>query len=129
MDFEVGDDIIPEEFFVLKHRKGGTTLVQAKAAENTEENCDYSIKRNEFPEEERASGCGKVPEVSSDDMAAIIARLDAAIENTRNTNEMLQVIVENTSDANALLGKFMKKAPKGRKSQVAKRQKNDAESM
>ena len=112
VNFEVGNDIIPEEYFALKHVKDSTPVIPSELAENKEEKHNLSDERNEFPEEEKAAENGKVPEIHSGDMTAIIARLDAIVENTRNANAMLEVLVENTSDENSLIEKFAKKVQK-----------------
>ena len=127
VNFKVGNDMIPEEYFALKHVKDSIPQFPTEAAGNTKEQYDFIEERNEFPEEERVPENKKVPEVHSDDVAAIIARLDAIVENTRNTNAMLEAFVENTSDKNAMLEKFVKKAQKISLN-LLKKQKKDAES-
>jgi len=127
VNFEVGDDMIPKQYFVLKHMKDSTPVIPSELAESTDEKHNFSDERNEFPEEEKASENGKVPETISVEMSRILARLDAIVENTRNTNAMLEAVVENTSDKNALLEKFVKKAQKISLN-LLKKQKKDAES-
>ena len=112
VNFKVGNDMIPEEYFALKHVKDSIPQIPIKVAGNTEEQYDFIEERNEFPEEDKAPGNRKVPEVHSDYVTAIIARLDAIVENTRNTNAMLEAVVENTSDENSLIEKFAKKVQK-----------------
>jgi len=106
INVEVGDDIIPSEYFALKHVKESVPQFPSEVVENNEKNYNYAYERNEFPEEE------KVSEALSTEMTRIIARLDAIVENTRNTNAMLEVLVENASDKTSLIEKFVKKVQK-----------------
>ncbi len=131
VNFKVGDDMIPEEYFALKHVKDSMLQIPTEIAGDTEELCSYSEDMNEFSEEENFSNVNKVPDVPSygDDTAAIIARLDAIVENTRNANEMLEAIVDNTSDKNDLLEKFVKKAQRSYMNlKLLKKQRKNAES-
>ncbi|MBO4698316.1 Mov34/MPN/PAD-1 family protein [bacterium] len=130
VNFEVGDDIIPSEYFTLKYIKESMPQIPSEIPENAEKNCSYIMERSEFPEEKIVSDNGKVSEVYSDDITALITRLDAIVENTRNTNSMLKVIVENTSDKNSLIEKFVKKAQRGYNMsyRLLKKHKKDVES-
>lgn len=112
VNVEVGDDIIPEQYFALKHVKESVPQFPTETAEYTEKNYNYTDERNEFPEEEKAVADGKVSEALSTEMTRILARLDAIVENTRNTNAMLEVLVENASDKTSLIEKFVKKVQK-----------------